>query len=48
MVTEIMFDLRASGQSSSESEAGWFDLFSKRYWKGIFSLTVSELANLVP
>ncbi|KAG0536718.1 hypothetical protein BDA96_03G087700 [Sorghum bicolor] len=33
MVTEIMYDLRASGQSSSEPEAGWFDLFSKRYWK---------------
>ncbi|ONM30241.1 Plastidic glucose transporter 4 [Zea mays] len=33
MVTEIMYDLRASGQSSSETEAGWFDLFSKRYWK---------------
>nr|CAB3472334.1 unnamed protein product [Digitaria exilis] len=32
-VTEVMYDLRASGQSSSEPEAGWFDLFSKRYWK---------------
>jgi hypothetical protein len=39
-----MYDLRASGQNSSEPEAGWFDLFSKRYRKGIF--TVSELANL--
>lgn len=48
MVTEIMYDLRASGQSSSEPEAGWFDLFSKRYWKGNFVLTVSELAYLVP
>jgi hypothetical protein len=48
MVTEIMYDLRASGQSSSEPEAVWFDLFSKRYWKGSFVLTVSELANLVP
>jgi len=47
-VTEVMYDLRASGQSSSEPEAGWFDLFSNRYWKGSFVLTVLELGNVVP
>lgn len=30
-----MNDLTAAGQGSTESEAGWFDLFSSRYWKGI-------------
>ncbi|CAN0913675.1 Plastidic glucose transporter 4 [Linum grandiflorum] len=32
-VSEVMQDLSASGQGSSEPEAGWFDLFSTRYWK---------------
>ncbi|KAH6755966.1 plastidic GLC translocator [Perilla frutescens var. hirtella] len=32
-VAEVMRDLDASGQGSTESEAGWFDLFSSRYWK---------------
>lgn len=32
-VAEVMQDLRASGQGSTEQDAGWFDLFSKRYWK---------------
>ncbi|CAN1198964.1 Plastidic glucose transporter 4 [Linum perenne] len=32
-VSAVMQDLRASGQGSSEPEAGWFDLFSSRYWK---------------
>ncbi|EXC20499.1 Plastidic glucose transporter 4 [Morus notabilis] len=32
-VAEVMNDLTAAGQSSTESEAGWFDLFSSRYWK---------------
>ncbi|GAB4832324.1 hypothetical protein Ancab_006338 [Ancistrocladus abbreviatus] len=32
-VPEVMQDLRAAAQSSSEQEAGWFDLFSRRYWK---------------
>jgi len=43
-----MYDLRASGQSSSEPEAGWFDLFSNRYWKGSFVLTILEFGNVVP
>lgn len=34
-VAEIMRDLDAAGQGSTELEAGWFDLFSSRYWKGI-------------
>lgn len=34
-VAEVMQDLRAAGQGSVEPEAGWFDLFSSRYWKGI-------------
>lgn len=32
-VTEVMNDLREGLQGSSEQEAGWFDLFSGRYWK---------------
>ncbi|KAM7520259.1 hypothetical protein LguiB_019221 [Lonicera macranthoides] len=32
-VAEVMVNLNASGQGSSEPEAGWFDLFSSRYWK---------------
>ncbi|KAF5479914.1 hypothetical protein F2P56_000697 [Juglans regia] len=32
-VAEVMQDLRAAGQGSVEPEAGWFDLFSSRYWK---------------
>lgn len=40
-VAVVMQDLRAASEGSSdEQEAGWFDLFSSRYWKGIqnFSL----------
>lgn len=32
-VAEVMSDLNAAAQGSSEPEAGWFDLFSSRYWK---------------
>ncbi|KAJ9173049.1 hypothetical protein P3X46_016225 [Hevea brasiliensis] len=32
-VAEIMLDLAVGGQGSAETEAGWFDLFSSRYWK---------------
>ncbi|KAL0709580.1 hypothetical protein Bca4012_016558 [Brassica carinata] len=32
-VAELVRDLSTSGQGSSEPEAGWFDLFSSRYWK---------------
>nr|AAG00995.1 putative glucose translocator [Mesembryanthemum crystallinum] len=32
-VPEVMNDLKASVQGSSEPEAGWFDLFSSRYRK---------------
>ncbi|XP_006643688.2 plastidic glucose transporter 4 [Oryza brachyantha] len=32
-VAEVMYDLKAAGQGSSEPDASWFDLFSKRYWK---------------
>ena len=34
-VAEVMYELRTAGQGSTEQEAGWFDLFSSRYWKGI-------------
>lgn len=34
-VAEVMADLNASGNGTSEPEAGWFDLFSSRYRKGI-------------
>lgn len=29
-----MNNLTSGSEGSSESEAGWFDLFSSRYWKG--------------
>ncbi|KAK8541785.1 hypothetical protein V6N13_137624 [Hibiscus sabdariffa] len=32
-VAEIMYELRNASQGSTEPEAGWFDLFSSRYWK---------------
>ncbi|KAK1423478.1 hypothetical protein QVD17_18781 [Tagetes erecta] len=32
-VAELMEDLTASGQGSEEQDAGWFDLFSSRYFK---------------
>ncbi|KAJ3694431.1 hypothetical protein LUZ60_009911 [Juncus effusus] len=32
-VAEVMHDLRSSSQNSSEPDASWLDLFSKRYWK---------------
>ncbi|KAL3525476.1 hypothetical protein ACH5RR_013848 [Cinchona calisaya] len=32
-VIEVMDDLKAAARGSSEPEAGWFDLFSSRYWK---------------
>ena len=34
-VAEVMHDLTTATQGSTEPEAGWFDLFSSRYWKGI-------------
>lgn len=36
-VVEVMDDLKAAARGSSEPEAGWFDLFSSRYWKGMQS-----------
>ncbi|KAK7381068.1 hypothetical protein VNO78_33592 [Psophocarpus tetragonolobus] len=32
-VSAVMLDLTRASQGSSEPEAGWFDLFSSRYWK---------------
>ncbi|KAL4325323.1 hypothetical protein GQ457_11G005500 [Hibiscus cannabinus] len=32
-VVEIMYELRNASLGSTEPEAGWFDLFSSRYWK---------------
>ncbi|KAL2335258.1 hypothetical protein Fmac_016471 [Flemingia macrophylla] len=32
-VAAVMYDLSTASQGSSEPEAGWFDLFSSRYWK---------------
>ncbi|KAL2551855.1 Plastidic glucose transporter 4 [Forsythia ovata] len=32
-VAEVMNDLDAAAQGSTEPEAGWLDLFSSRYWK---------------
>jgi hypothetical protein len=33
--TEVMHDLTSASHGSAEPEAGWFDLFSSRYWKGL-------------
>ncbi|KAL5204112.1 hypothetical protein ABZP36_008983 [Zizania latifolia] len=33
-VAEVMYDLKAGGQGSSEPDASWFDLFRKCYRKG--------------
>jgi hypothetical protein len=33
-VADVMTDLNVASQGSAEQEAGWFDLFSSRYWKG--------------
>ncbi|KAJ6707647.1 MAJOR FACILITATOR SUGAR TRANSPORTER MAJOR FACILITATOR SUPERFAMILY-RELATED [Salix viminalis] len=32
-VADVMTDLTVASQGSAEPEAGWFDLFSSRYWK---------------
>ncbi|XP_011021266.1 PREDICTED: plastidic glucose transporter 4 isoform X1 [Populus euphratica] len=32
-VADVMTDLNVVSQGSAEQEAGWFDLFSSRYWK---------------
>ncbi|KAJ0455877.1 putative major facilitator, sugar transporter, MFS transporter superfamily [Helianthus annuus] len=32
-VVEVMADISTSGQGSEEQDAGWFDLFSARYFK---------------
>ncbi|KAG9450590.1 hypothetical protein H6P81_010555 [Aristolochia fimbriata] len=32
-VAEVMNDLRAGLQGTAEPDAGWFDLFTRRYWK---------------
>ncbi|XP_052304293.1 plastidic glucose transporter 4 [Populus trichocarpa] len=32
-VADVMTDLNVASQGSAEQEAGWFDLFSSRYWK---------------
>lgn len=39
-VAEVMLDLTTGGQGSAEPEAGWFDLFSSRYSKGIPEATL--------
>ncbi|CAD5331834.1 unnamed protein product [Arabidopsis thaliana] len=45
-VVELVRDLSASGQGSSEPEAGWFDLFSSRYWKGAALFLFQQLAGI--
>lgn len=39
-VALVMHDLTAASEGSSEPEAGWFDLFSSRYRKGIPNFNV--------
>lgn len=38
-VAAVMNDLTTASQGSSEPEAGWLDLFSSRYWKGILNFS---------
>lgn len=38
-VAAVMNDLTTASQGSSEPEAGWFDLFSSRYWKGMLNFS---------
>lgn len=45
-VAEVIHDLTGAGQGSTESEAGWFDLFSSRYWKGIKINLTESLSNI--
>jgi hypothetical protein len=33
-VVDVMLELRTGSATSTEPDASWFDLFSKRYWKG--------------
>lgn len=46
-VVELVRDLSTSGQGSSEPEAGWFDLFSSRYFKGIARLAREYKPHIV-
>lgn len=45
-VFEVIQDLHASGQGSREHDAGWLELFSKRYWKGIFNFSCNSLLSI--
>ncbi|OAY57094.1 plastidic glucose transporter 4 [Manihot esculenta] len=49
-VPEVMQDLAVGGQGSAEPEAGWFDLFSSRYWKvvsvGVALFFFQQLAGI--
>ncbi|WZY80605.1 hypothetical protein YC2023_026989 [Brassica napus] len=45
-VVELVRDLSTSGQGASEPEAGWFDLFSSRYWKGAALFLFQQLAGI--
>ncbi|KAB2612474.1 plastidic glucose transporter 4 [Pyrus ussuriensis x Pyrus communis] len=49
-VTEVMDDLRSATQGSVEPEAGWFDLFSSRYWKvvrvGVSLFFLQQMAGI--
>lgn len=49
-VTEVMSDLRSGSQGSKEPDAGWIDLFSKRYWKvvsvGVALFFFQQLAGI--
>uniref|UniRef100_A0A0D6R2G5 Major facilitator superfamily (MFS) profile domain-containing protein n=1 Tax=Araucaria cunninghamii TaxID=56994 RepID=A0A0D6R2G5_ARACU len=49
-VEEVMVELRASSTGSAEEDAGWFDLFSKRYWKvvsiGVALFFFQQLAGI--
>jgi len=40
MLALVMHDLTVASEGSSEPEAGWFDLFSSRYRKGIPNFNV--------
>ncbi|WVZ05443.1 hypothetical protein V8G54_018789 [Vigna mungo] len=45
-VASVMQDLTAASEGSSEQEAGWFDLFSSRYWKGATLFLLQQLSGI--
>lgn len=45
-VADVIYELRSGGEGSTEPDAGWLDLFNKRYRKGTLNNTYSCLDML--